>query len=514
MTTDHALILAGHGSHRNPGSAAPVLAHADRIRSRGIFSEVRAAFWKEEPALRQVLRTIASETVFVVPVMMSEGYFVDQVFPRELGLTDHTGIDLDKSVHYTPPVGTHPAMTDVVVNRAKTVTENPHIGPGVGLILVGHGTERNAQSAATTYRHAERVRARDRFDEVTALFMDEAPAITDWESHVESDEIIVVPFFVADGYHTQEDIPTDLGLAPTATGTYPVPGFVNDRQLWYTGAVGTDQGLADVIVERARDAAARPLKPNTEGSASPLTEHEEAFLSWIEQAEQAERKWGELLILARNGNDEYAVRHYADRGVPLAHLDRLSSAEVLRDRTRFDDAGEYRPLRGDATLPTGWYAKELSGKQLVRVVDFVYPASIPEWARLQEDDLAVGSFQETARRQTGLYAGLEAISPHDLASTISACCDSCVKCREWDAVDVAQTGESRDDGRIPCREPCSFVIAAAKEFMELEPTEEPAQRDPSVRAGDVSKPGNRYRVRYRDAHRDMRSPASMSGGQG
>ena len=39
-----AMVIAGHGSTRNPDSAAPTLAHAEAIRQRGICAEVMAAF--------------------------------------------------------------------------------------------------------------------------------------------------------------------------------------------------------------------------------------------------------------------------------------------------------------------------------------------------------------------------------------------------------------------------------------------------------------------------------------
>ena len=132
MTGRHALEIAGHGSHYNPDSARPVFAHADCIRERGTFAEVHEAFWKEEPSLREVLRVVESQEVFVVPVFVSEGYFVEEVLPKELGLPGDAPSDTygsfegvgrqDVTVHYTEPFGTHDSMTDVVVQRAREAT--------------------------------------------------------------------------------------------------------------------------------------------------------------------------------------------------------------------------------------------------------------------------------------------------------------------------------------------------------------------------------------------------------
>jgi sirohydrochlorin cobaltochelatase len=267
-----ALLIVAHGSHLNPRSSAPAQDHADAIRASGAFDEVREAYWKEEPSFRNALRTVTADEVYVVPLFISEGYFTEEVIPRELRLdfeaddwdSDGTSADFatvtpsdaDKTVHYCGPVGTHDAMTDVIVRRAETVTGNPDVGPGVGLAVVGHGTRRNENSAKAVEYHAGRVRDRDRFAEVRALFMDEEPEVDDVTDHFESEDVVVVPLFVADGYHTQEDIPEDMGLTDDGRDGYAVPTRVDGHDIWYAGAIGTEPLMADVILERADDAGA------------------------------------------------------------------------------------------------------------------------------------------------------------------------------------------------------------------------------------------------------------------
>ena len=70
-------------------------------------------------------------------------------------------------------------MSDVIVRRAESVTGDPGVGEGVGLAVVGHGTERNENSAKAIEYHAERIATRGRFEEVRALFMDEDPEVDD-----------------------------------------------------------------------------------------------------------------------------------------------------------------------------------------------------------------------------------------------------------------------------------------------------------------------------------------------
>jgi sirohydrochlorin cobaltochelatase len=281
-----ALLVVAHGSHLNPASSVPAQDHADRIRAAGAFDEVREAYWKEEPSLRNALRTVVAGEVYVVPLFVSEGYFTEDVIPRELRLefeaadwdSDGTSAgsvtldpsDVDKTVHYCGPVGTHDAMSDVIVRRAESVTGDPDVGPGVGLAVVGHGTKRNENSAKAVEYHADRVRKRDRFAEVRALFMDEDPEVDDLTEHFGGEarsapgqssgqgprDIAVVPLFIADGYHTQEDIPEDIGLTGDASEGYDVPARVDGHDIWYAGAIGTEPLMADVIIERAADAGA------------------------------------------------------------------------------------------------------------------------------------------------------------------------------------------------------------------------------------------------------------------
>jgi sirohydrochlorin cobaltochelatase len=278
-----ALLIVAHGSHLNPRSSTPAQDHADAIRAAGAVDEVREAYWKEEPSLRNALRTVTADEVYVVPLFISEGYFTEEVLPRELRLdfdpadwnSDGTSADavichpsdVAKTVHYCGPVGTHDAMTDVIVRRAETVTGDPDVGEGVGLAVVGHGTKRNENSAKAVEHHADRVRDRGRFDEVRALFMDEAPEIDDVTDHFESEDVVVVPLFVADGYHTQEDIPADMGIA-AADGTYAVPARLDGHDVWYAGAIGTEPLMADVILERAADAGADVQTPDRTPTAA------------------------------------------------------------------------------------------------------------------------------------------------------------------------------------------------------------------------------------------------------
>src|SRR5437773_10053384 len=127
---DAALILVGHGSTVNADSAAPVYQHARELRRRGIFAEVLECFWKQQPAIPEVLGTVRSRRVFIVPVFISEGYFTQEAIPREFGLRDPRlagfGVAQELGSHtfyYCAPIGTHESMTVVLLARAHDVVE-------------------------------------------------------------------------------------------------------------------------------------------------------------------------------------------------------------------------------------------------------------------------------------------------------------------------------------------------------------------------------------------------------
>jgi sirohydrochlorin cobaltochelatase len=264
------LIVLGHGSTKNADSAVPVYQHAAELRRRRIFAEVREAFWKQEPQVRSVVAEAVAPRVFVVPLFISEGYFSDAIIPDALGFGPGRSVISTGSgrVHYCAPVGTHESMTGVLLARAREVVER-HPFPraprqrDTSLFVAGHGTVQNENSRAAIELHAERIRALGEFASVQAVFMEEEPRIRACYELATAKNIVVVPFFISDGMHVREDIPILLGEPERvvrerlAAGqpTWRNPTGRNGKMVWYASAVGSEPGMADVILERVREAA-------------------------------------------------------------------------------------------------------------------------------------------------------------------------------------------------------------------------------------------------------------------
>jgi sirohydrochlorin cobaltochelatase len=241
-----ALVIVGHGSHLNGDSGLPVYQHAERIRGTGEFDEVVESFWKEEPSMRHVLDTVESENVYVVPAFISEGYFTQQVIPRELGLTGPVTRKGDKTVHYAGPLGTFEGMPDVILQRAGDLMRGKEASGRTALVLLGHGTDLNKNSGGVIYLNAERIKERGIYDRVEVGFLDQEPGISDVVDGVEAESVILIPVFIAEGWHTHETIPEDLGL----TGEVTVREY---KKIYYGAPVGTHPSMANLIAARARE---------------------------------------------------------------------------------------------------------------------------------------------------------------------------------------------------------------------------------------------------------------------
>lgn len=238
MTT---LVLVGHGSHLNANSSAPVLAHAAELRRRGQFEEVRTGFWKEEPSLSRCLDGCEEAEVVVVPVFISNGYFTKTVIPREMRLDGALTRRGAQRIRYTSPVGADPSLAEVIIERAREAGASS----ADAIAVLGHGTRRDSESEKNIYAMAERVRATGQFAEAGAVFLDQEPGMLGLLDIFQAPTVVVVPFFIADGWHVGQTIPADLALdgAETRRG---------GRIVRYARPVGTHPVVADIISNLAR----------------------------------------------------------------------------------------------------------------------------------------------------------------------------------------------------------------------------------------------------------------------
>ena len=265
------LILAIHGSTEDtrPEEAGNSLAAS--IRSKGIFGEVKAAFHKHTPLLLDSLTQANGKLVIIVPMLMSKGYFTEKVFPDAFQLQATPDVAFpwvsifeDKKVIYAGPIGLHPGMESLVLESADRVLKE-HPFPikvplsNASIALIGHGTSRHAKSRESVDQLAGKLAMNsEKCQGVRTFFIEEEPAIEAiYEWNTPSENVVVVPFMLADGPHAAQDIPVALGQTEKelkrslkqGTSTWHNPTERHGKRIWISTPVGLSPLLPDLILE-------------------------------------------------------------------------------------------------------------------------------------------------------------------------------------------------------------------------------------------------------------------------
>ena len=427
-----ALVIIGHGSTLNPDSSQPTHGHADTIRRSGLFAEVVSAFWKEEPSMREVLRTVDSREVYVVPNFISEGYFTQEVIPRELQLTGKTTEFPRQTVHYCEPVGLHPSMTKLLLKRADEVA------PGVpreqcSLIIVGHGTGLNENSTKAIKDQVALIRGMDcGFAEVLDAYMEEPPLVADWLSLTTAPNVIVVPFFIADGLHSWQDIPVLLGIEkePGAAASQMEvfrhnPHDIGGRNLYYCNAIGTEPLLAEVILDQVEAFDKSRPSISVPAGGAHCAGLAGAMQTWLAAGGC---RLGEVLISQSSGS--FSIRHHLDAAEES--LTRHHGPESARDLARYDAEGNFRPLKSAPTLIRGWEIVLPNVEFLLLALDFLYPAAVANWLHRENGTLKVPTLRETLERQTGIYRVTALLRDDEASQLVSDTCNhKCLRRVLW-----------------------------------------------------------------------------------
>lgn len=479
-----ALIIVGHGSTVNPDSSAPTHEHADRIRRSGIFREVVCCFWKEEPTMTEVFESVDSEVIYIVPNFISEGYFCQQVLPRELRLEGPVTRRAGKTIHYCDPVGIHPNMTRLLLQRADEVAPGVPRGE-TSLIIVGHGTNLNDNSTKAIQDQVKLIREGGHgFAEVLDAYMEEAPLVSDWVELTHAPNVVVVPFFIADGLHSFQDIPVLLGMEKEpgkALSEMEVfrqnPIEMRGRRLYYSGAIGTEPLLAEVILDQVRDFDA---KHGRSSEAAGLGANEAkpggitaALLRWLAEGRDA---LGQVRVTSLEAG--YELRHVEDTGV--AELTEHHLPEDARSIARVNEAGAFRPIKTAPDLRRGWRLVLRNVEEVRLALEFFYPACLGMALAWEQGRLEPRSLRGLLGRQTGMYRFANGITDAQAGEIIGRCCETTSKCmrRILFPLDAAQTlpqetagaklgdeaGQVAGMKAIPllCMEACNHIVSAAR----------------------------------------------------
>jgi sirohydrochlorin cobaltochelatase len=278
---DAALVLIAHGTSRQAAVLSAAAAHAEALARRRLFARVEPAFWKQAPTVTQVIAHLDEPRVFLVPLLTGEGFFAEETIPTALGFGPLGGRDQgrirqfgDQWRYYCRTVGTHPRVTDLVRTVAGDIVARhpfprPSLPAETALVVVGHGTPRNRSSRRSVEDHVERLRRSGEYAEVHAAFLEEAPGVEEIYQITRRPEVVVVPLFIGDGEHAAFDIPIRLGAVETdvvarlaaGLGPWRNPTERHGKRLWCAAPIGRHSQIADIILDRVREAAFSNFPP-------------------------------------------------------------------------------------------------------------------------------------------------------------------------------------------------------------------------------------------------------------
>ena len=260
------LLLVGHGSGTHPDGALVINRLIRALRAKNLFAEVEAGFLHQGPRVETIVEAFSAKRIYVVPVLASRGYMADTVIAGRLELDGpvtirHVG-DTERSLLFCDPLGAHGSVPAMLAERIAEVKARHELATGeTEILLVGHGTPRNPESARRTREVAEFLEGLGAAGRVHAVFLDQPPKVDDWRDRVEAESILVVPFLMASWFHGARDLPERVGLDPLDAGIRSLlldpgaagPFVVGDRRFWYLSPFGNEPDLAETAVAVVRD---------------------------------------------------------------------------------------------------------------------------------------------------------------------------------------------------------------------------------------------------------------------
>jgi hypothetical protein len=217
----------------------------------------------------------------------------------------------------------------------------------------------------------------------------------------------------------------------------------------------------------------------------------------IEQALEAELSdhcyCGQILI--RKTNDGFVLCHREDEA--RNDLQMCRNAEEALEIAKYDDAGNYRPLKTAPNLRHGWRLRLQTLEELRRALDYFYPGRLAVFAAWKTGQLRTTNLRDTLDRQSGMYRVAAKISDAQIDDLVADFCRSgggCLRTILWkrDAHGtVASTklpNEKFDPtfdqtkalgrpgsstpatGTIPllCQEACNLLVAECRKVVKRE----------------------------------------------
>ncbi|HZC34673.1 MAG TPA: DR2241 family protein [Chthoniobacterales bacterium] len=193
-------------------------------------------------------------------------------------------------------------------------------------------------------------------------------------------------------------------------------------------------------------------------------------------------------IHVRSASDAlFIVRHWKDAESENAAGSALriyTGPAAARDLARFDRDGQYRPLKGAPTLPTGWELQLDSIDSVRLAIDCFYPGALASWVAWQEGRVKPVDLRSTLNRQSGMYRVTHKLTNAEADQLAGRFCRSdgaCLRTILWTiegkrpdgklpetkfATSHDQLGQGRSALPFLCLEACNLFVAEARKTVK------------------------------------------------
>jgi sirohydrochlorin cobaltochelatase len=191
---------------------------------------------------------------------------------------------------------------------------------------------------------------------------------------------------------------------------------------------------------------------------------------------------------------QIAIECREDGSYTLAHRDDSTridlpqhhQAEDAAELARFDDAGNYRPLKTAPDLRHGWRLTLRNLSDLRTALDLFYPGRLAAFSAFEKRELVPTTLRETLGRQSGMYRIAAQIDDPAADALVGNFCRSdggCLRTILWrrdlggtvastrlpaSKFDLLhdQTGGGRPVVPLLCQEACNLLVAEARKVVQ------------------------------------------------
>lgn len=169
-------------------------------------------------------------------------------------------------------------------------------------------------------------------------------------------------------------------------------------------------------------------------------------------------------------------------------LQPFRSAEDAFELARFDEAGNYRPLKTAPNLRRGWRLELVELGEVRRALDYFYPGRLAMFAAWKENRLTSTPLRETLDRQSGMYRVAAKVSEEQLDDVVANFCRSaggCLRTILWKRDQAGtvpssklppakfdpthdQTGRGERSVPLLCQEACGLLVNECRRAVKME----------------------------------------------